>query len=180
MIVKLKERFDIFKRDLFQCQYCGRTPPNVTLELDHIKSRAHGGKDSIDNYITSCFDCNRGKGKNDLDTAPPTLENKVALIKERKAQLNAYNQLVELQEQIYTDNIDKLCAIFTNYFPNYSPNDNFRQSTIKRFLKNLNYQKCADAMHMACSTRIDNSEQALRYFCGICWNWIKNPETRDW
>ena len=31
-----KMRFDVFKRDGFQCQYCGSTPPSVVLEVDHI------------------------------------------------------------------------------------------------------------------------------------------------
>jgi 5-methylcytosine-specific restriction endonuclease McrA len=28
-------RFDIFNRDAFTCQYCGRMPPVVMLEIDH-------------------------------------------------------------------------------------------------------------------------------------------------
>ncbi len=27
-----KMRFDVFKRDGFQCQYCGAMPPNIVLE----------------------------------------------------------------------------------------------------------------------------------------------------
>lgn len=180
MTVSLKDRFEIFKRDLFQCQYCGRTPPTITLELDHIKPRANGGKDCLDNYITSCFDCNRGKGKNDLDTAPLTLDKKIYLIKERKAQLTAYNKLIEKQEQIYNQDITRICSIFTDYFPKYSPKDRFCQSIIKRFLKNIPAQECINAMHIACATKNNNPEYALKYFCGICWNWIKNPETRNW
>lgn len=58
-----KIRFEVFKRDKFTCQYCGRMAPDVVLEVDHIKPVAEGGNDGILNLITSCRDCNRGKGK---------------------------------------------------------------------------------------------------------------------
>lgn len=54
-------RFEIFKRDDFTCQYCGRTPPHVVLEVDHICPRAEGGTNDPINLITSCWDCNHGK-----------------------------------------------------------------------------------------------------------------------
>ena len=62
-----KLRFEIFKRDSFTCQYCGRSAPDVVLEVDHINPVKRGGKNDILNLITSCFDCNRGKGKTKLD-----------------------------------------------------------------------------------------------------------------
>lgn len=61
--ISKKTRFEVFKRDRFTCQYCGRKAPNVLLEIDHIKPVAEGGKNDILNLITACFDCNRGKGK---------------------------------------------------------------------------------------------------------------------
>jgi len=36
-------RFEIFKRDSFKCQYCGRMAPEVVLHVDHIKPVAEGG-----------------------------------------------------------------------------------------------------------------------------------------
>lgn len=54
-------RFEIFKRDAFTCQYCGRRPPDVVLEVDHIHPVAAGGDNDEMNLISSCDDCNRGK-----------------------------------------------------------------------------------------------------------------------
>lgn len=62
-----KIRFEVFKRDSFTCQYCGRMAPDVVLEIDHIKPVKEGGDNNILNLITSCFDCNRGKGKRNLN-----------------------------------------------------------------------------------------------------------------
>jgi 5-methylcytosine-specific restriction endonuclease McrA len=61
-----RQRFEILKRDNFTCQYCGRKPPAVTLEVDHIKSVYGGGNNEPRNLITSCLDCNRGKGADSL------------------------------------------------------------------------------------------------------------------
>lgn len=57
-----KQRFEILRRDNFTCQYCGRKPPEVTLEVDHKVSVYNGGSNHPSNLITSCLDCNRGKG----------------------------------------------------------------------------------------------------------------------
>jgi hypothetical protein len=62
-----KLRFEIFKRDSFTCQYCGRRPPEIVLEVDHINPRANGGDDDILNLITACFACNRGKAATRLE-----------------------------------------------------------------------------------------------------------------
>lgn len=60
-------RFEVFKRDSFTCQYCGRSAPDVILECDHISPVAGGGGDEIVNLVTSCKDCNSGKGARPLD-----------------------------------------------------------------------------------------------------------------
>lgn len=57
-----KRRWQVLARDSFTCQYCGRRPPEVPIEVDHRVPVAAGGGDEIDNLITSCQDCNRGKG----------------------------------------------------------------------------------------------------------------------
>jgi len=61
MAITKKIRFEVFKRDGFKCAYCGKSPPQITLEVDHIDPRSKGGKDDINNLLTACFDCNRGK-----------------------------------------------------------------------------------------------------------------------
>ena len=58
----LKTRFMVFQRDGFKCQYCGRGADATVLEIDHIFPRSKGGTNNIDNLITSCYECNRGKG----------------------------------------------------------------------------------------------------------------------
>lgn len=59
----LKLRFRILERDNFTCQYCGRTPQDgAKLVIDHIIPFSKDGKTISENLITSCFECNAGKG----------------------------------------------------------------------------------------------------------------------
>ena len=55
------QRFAVLERDEFTCRYCGQHAPNVPLEVDHVKPVIEGGTDDINNLITSCWACNRGK-----------------------------------------------------------------------------------------------------------------------
>ncbi len=59
----LKLRFEIFKRDNFTCQYCGRNvrEDGIKLNIDHIIPISKGGKTIVSNLVTSCKECNAGK-----------------------------------------------------------------------------------------------------------------------
>lgn len=66
-VVTDKLRFEVFKRDQFTCQYCnGR---GGELEVDHIIPVSKGGTNNIDNLVTACKACNRGKGRQRLEEA---------------------------------------------------------------------------------------------------------------
>jgi hypothetical protein len=91
-----KLRFEVFKRDGFTCQYCGKTPPSAVLEVDHINPKSNNGETNLSNLITSCFECNRGKGKNKLTSIPPSIYETAKLKVERELQLVEYNKLLQL------------------------------------------------------------------------------------
>jgi len=61
MAVSKKLRFDVLSRDNHCCMYCGRKPPYVMLEVDHIVPKKKWWSDVLENLITACFDCNRWK-----------------------------------------------------------------------------------------------------------------------
>ncbi|HHG85573.1 MAG TPA: HNH endonuclease [Bacteroidetes bacterium] len=52
-------RTNIFKRDGYQCVYCGT---RENLSLDHVIPRSKGGRDSWHNLVTACQKCNTEKG----------------------------------------------------------------------------------------------------------------------
>lgn len=59
-------RFLVFQRDGFKCQYCGRSSSETILEVDRKIPGSKGGNYTLDNSITACIDCNRGKADLDL------------------------------------------------------------------------------------------------------------------
>lgn len=71
MPLSKRVRFETLKRDGFTCQYCGKKPPEVILHIDHIVARVDGGTDDLENLITSCADCNLGKGVTRLVAVTP-------------------------------------------------------------------------------------------------------------
>jgi 5-methylcytosine-specific restriction endonuclease McrA len=54
-------RRNIFRRDDFTCQYCGRQLPERELSLDHVVPRSRGGKSTWDNLVVACLKCNDRK-----------------------------------------------------------------------------------------------------------------------
>jgi len=54
-------RRNIFRRDHFQCQYCGVNPGSEDLTIDHVNPRAQGGVSSWENCVLACTDCNKRK-----------------------------------------------------------------------------------------------------------------------
>ncbi len=57
--VKLTRR-EVFRRDGFVCQYCGR--PTERPTIDHVIPRHRGGTSTWDNLVTACPACNLRKG----------------------------------------------------------------------------------------------------------------------
>ena len=53
-------RREVFNRDRYTCQYCGRQSHDLTL--DHLVPRHRGGGHSWDNLVTACKSCNHRKG----------------------------------------------------------------------------------------------------------------------
>ena len=68
--VRLTKR-EIFRRDRYTCQYCGRKSSNLTL--DHIIPKHKGGRHEWSNLVTACAACNLKKGGRTLQHARMTL-----------------------------------------------------------------------------------------------------------
>jgi 5-methylcytosine-specific restriction endonuclease McrA len=57
--VRLNKR-EVFRRDGYCCQYCGR--PSAHLTLDHVLPKKYGGQYEWENLVSACPQCNRRKG----------------------------------------------------------------------------------------------------------------------
>ena len=177
-------RFEIFKRDGFTCVYCGRNPPSVILEVDHILPRSKKGTDKIENLATACFECNRGKRDKKLSEVAPSIKVSLARVKEGEAQMKEYRTFLRKKERQIVKDIEDIDDFFSSLTGNKKIfADSYKRTTIRTFLKNLSKQEIMEALDLAFSKfyHPENIDRTIKYFCGIAWNWIKKPETkRGW
>lgn len=171
-------RFEVFKRDMFRCMYCGRTPPSVELEVDHIHPVSKGGTDGMSNLLTSCFDCNRGKRDNLLNVIPQSMDEQIEKNQERLEQLRALNELALQEYQYYEDCVTNLSYLWMMNLgkdpSRYCLNRECKASA-KVFIQKLGLDEILWAMNVAFKkkTNLNDEMGIFNYFCGICWNKIK-------
>jgi hypothetical protein len=144
MTVPLKLRFEVFKRDNFTCQYCGRKTPEVILELEHIIPLSKGGTDELDNLTTSCFECNRGKGASLLDTIlkDRDIHDETILLAEREFQLAEYNHLKKKIRNRENKEIEELMNYFADKFwgdARHYATSEFPNTIVRQCLKTISY-----------------------------------------
>ncbi|MCK4330991.1 MAG: HNH endonuclease [Dehalococcoidia bacterium] len=65
-------KLEVFNRDEYVCQYCGRESKELTL--DHVIPRRRGGEHSWENVVSACVPCNRRKaGRTPTEARMPLL-----------------------------------------------------------------------------------------------------------
>lgn len=179
-MISKKIRFEVFKRDRFTCQYCGKKTPEVVLEVDHIVSVNDGGQDDLTNLVTSCFDCNRGKGKISLDEIPTQeedLHEKTILLLERERQIKEYNEVLKQIREREDRDLKELASFW--YKNCYQSTYAYKEAFIRPYLKIFSKEKIKDAMELASSRELEDkgdykSNIVFRYLCGILNNWRKD------
>ena len=162
-------RFEVFKRDRFTCQYCGKQSPDVVLHVDHINPVSLGGKNTITNLITACKDCNLGKSNIQLsdDAAVKKQSAQIQMLAERDEQIS---MMVEWQESI-TNSEEKLVVSAENRINEIlggkqTVNENGRLS-IRRAIKKSGYEKVMSAIELACKNSI-----SIDHFSKSCWKYM--------
>lgn len=69
-------RANVYRRDDYQCQYCGDHFAPAALTFDHVMPRSRGGETSWLNIVTACQECNRFKGdRTPAEAQMPLLNN---------------------------------------------------------------------------------------------------------
>lgn len=92
--VKLSRR-EIFRRDHYTCQYCGRH--TIDLTLDHVLPRHLGGEHNWTNIVAACPTCNHRKGGRKVDEAHMFL---------RKSPIEPPSSAMYIYGRHLTDNIE--------------------------------------------------------------------------
>lgn len=189
--ISKKKRFEILKRDNFQCQYCGAKSPDVTLEIDHIEPVAKGGTNEDINLVTACFKCNRGKTSIPLDdlTQANIESNQLKILEEHmnqiKENLKWKKQVVKFYNELESEAIGYFRSMFTE---NWVISDKDRIK-IRKLIREHDYDIVIRSMQKSVETYIPNPEKIKTHewencfskMSGIAYNIQKTrDEERVW
>jgi hypothetical protein len=176
MAIASKLRFEVFKRDSFTCRYCGRKTPQIVLEVDHVIPVAKGGGDEIENLVTSCYECNRGKGASLLsdEVSVSTIHENTVLLLERELQLKEYNEIKRSVREREDQQINELLN-FWNAPSHGGSGMSPERASLRLYLRSLPAEDIKDAMEIAFSRKGGN-EAGVHYLYGILKNWANDHQ----
>jgi hypothetical protein len=164
--ISKKLRFEIFKRDSFTCQYCGQSAPDVILHVDHISPVSGGGDNDIMNLITSCQECNCGKGAKRLDHKSVLAKQKAQLdeLNQRREQLDLMvkwrNGLMNVEDLA----VDSIVQVLNERMGDRSVSE-YGQKIVRKWLKKYTLPEILEAVDLAVTQYyVDDSESAAKVF----------------
>lgn len=184
--ISKKIRFEVFKRDSFMCQYCGRKAPEILLQIDHIDPVATGGGNAILNLLTSCEECNAGKSDRKLSDHSflDKQRTQLQLLQERKEQIEMMFEwqkgLVDLDEDV----TERLAKFWSQQVPGFSLNENGLKG-LKRLRRRFETSEIMEAIRIASESYVqlhkgkptqESVESAWKKVGGICSNRRREKE----
>lgn len=164
--ISKKLRFEVFKRDSFTCQYCGKSAPDVVLHVDHIKPIKEGGTNDITNLVTACADCNLGKGARKLSDSSEVLKAKRQLdeLNARREQLEMMLQWKEGLANIKEQQIEAVANRFREL--SCCEITEIGKRKIKKWIKDFGLNEVYDCVEISCdqylrATKGHNTHQSV-------------------
>lgn len=172
-------RFEVLKRDRFTCCYCGKHPPDVLLEIDHVVPRVDGGLDELSNLLAACTDCNRGKGARRLEegVAPAVSQETIDDLRERIAQTKSYHALLAEMEDVVGDQAEAVWRRWGDVFDHEVVETGDRtkahppeEASLRYFFKHLTLAEVLDSVDatVLAVRSYSSGYRASRYFYGVC------------
>jgi hypothetical protein len=179
-----KARFEVFKRDSFTCQYCGKAAPDVVLHVDHIDPVSKGGGNDILNLITSCADCNGGKGACPLDdqTTLAKQRQQLADLSERREQLKMMLDWRKGMKSIDDMSLEAACAHWSEAFDGWRITSDQAKAKVKKLIREFGLNIVMDSMDAARETYAaeltqETGNEAFKRLGGICSNKSRPDES---
>lgn len=171
-------RFEVFKRDGFRCVYCGATPVESPLHIDHVKAVADGGGDDPTNLVTACQACNGGKSNVPLEQRrlgpKRTPEEAADHADQILAYLAAEKAVVEAKRAV-SDSIAEEWGRATGFEPTVQERS-FLSAAVDRYgMANVVEAIGVAVARVGISSR--NSNHNFRYLCGIVRRWRETGDT---
>lgn len=170
-----KIRYEVFKKDKFTCQYCGRSAPDVVLHVDHIIPVAKGGTNDILNLVTSCSDCNLGKGARTLDdnSVVKKQQARIQELAEKNEQLEMMLSWREELQKLSDKEIEAADNRISEITGGMSASDHGKR-ILKQLIRKYTLNMVLDAIDIAFERYFDGSEEgcecAFNKIGGVCYN----------
>lgn len=170
-----KTRYEVFKRDKFTCQYCGSKAPDVELQVDHIDPVSKGGSNELLNLVTSCRECNSGKGNRKIDDDSAVAKQRKTLedLEERRQQRR---MLVEWKEELEEDADDEAEALNSHFegITGYLMAERYLSGELKKLLNKYGFVHVFDSIDAAADTYsyLDDrpyADKILSKLSGVCY-----------
>lgn len=176
MAITKKTRFEVFKRDSFKCQYCGRSAPEVLLHVDHVDPVSKGGGDDILNLITACFDCNMGKKDRRLDDQTVLAKQKAQLgeLNERRAQLEMLLEWSVGLRELKESAIEQLAQHWELISGGYTLHDTGLDA-LRKLLRKYNYEQIIEGMDVAAESYFKRDKDSVFTHESVNLGWFKVP-----
>lgn len=188
--ISKKLRFEVFKRDSFTCQYCGKSAPDIILHVDHILPVKEGGTNDITNLVCSCDSCNMGKGAIKLsdDSAVKKEKKQLDELNEKREQLELMmkwkKELLAMDDKQFKFISDEFERCTDGYYPKDS-----MKPKVKQWIKKFGFEKVFDVIAISCNQYIkrdkegnvtqESTNKALGYIPKICYFQKMNESTPD-
>jgi hypothetical protein len=165
-----RTRFEIFKRDGFKCVYCGRTPMESPLHVDHVEPIARGGTSDPSNLVTACASCNLGKS--DVPLADRALEPSMSpeSVLEHAEQIKAYLAAQRVLVKAKSAVADEVLVYWVERVGDHIPRD--LPPRIPRMLEEWGLAKLCEAIDIVGSKWNGyGGSRPLKYLHGILRRW---------
>ncbi|MGX4533183.1 HNH endonuclease [Clostridioides difficile] len=173
MPVTKRTRFEVLRRDGYQCRYCHRKDNELTV--DHVTPTSLGGADTPENLVACCMDCNAGKASSHPDTPL------VADVSEDAKRWAEARKIAAQRVSERRDRWSKQCQKFRKTWRVWDEDCTFlpadwKQSVVRWLDNGVPYDRIAEAHSIAIEAYGVPSRTVFRYIAGVIKNIVKEIE----
>jgi hypothetical protein len=139
------------------------------LEVDHVLAVVEGGGNDEMNLVTSCADCNRGKGRKRLEAIPrPDAEDAWLEIQQEVAELRRYQEGKAGRDAIRKAVVDGLAEMWCEQMGlDWYPQERTLEDWVSKFGPEMVEQAIRAVAPKVVSGRVAASTAAIAYTRGV-------------
>ncbi|MCE5345382.1 MAG: HNH endonuclease [Bacteroidales bacterium] len=146
--ISKKVRYEVFKRDSFKCQHCGKSAPDIILVVEQIKNISENGDNNILDLVASCRNCLQKMGGNVLDDNSflAKQQKEIAKLRERIAELKMMTEWKSGLSETDVIDLIKIDIFWSNFFPEFSFGEPEHIIHLKELINKFGRESVLEAM----------------------------------